>query len=54
LANEKPDRTDITLSDDRINLVQKCNVDFGIRKSILSIASVADMSLAQDALKLIT
>lgn len=51
-ANQ-PYAKNLILSDDQINLVQKLNVDFGIQKSVLPIARVADMSLAQDALKLI-
>jgi ABC-type nitrate/sulfonate/bicarbonate transport system substrate-binding protein len=51
-ANQ-PYAKNLVLSDDQINLVQKLNVDFGIQKAILPIGRVADMSLAQDALKLI-
>lgn len=51
-ANQ-PYALNLTLSDERINLVQKLNVDFKNQKTILPISSVADMSLATDALKLL-
>lgn len=51
-ANQ-PYALNLTLSDDRINFVQKLNVEFKNQNSILPIASVADMSLANDALKLL-
>jgi ABC-type nitrate/sulfonate/bicarbonate transport system substrate-binding protein len=51
-ANQ-PYAVNLTLTDDRINLVQKLNVEFKNQKSVLPIASVADMSLANDALKLV-
>ena len=46
-------RLDLALSDERINLVQRLNVEFKNQKGVLPIASVADMSLANDALKLL-
>ena len=48
----QPYAQDLVLSDERINLVQQLNVDFGVQTKVLPIAQVADMSLAKDALKL--
>lgn len=50
----QPYATGLTLSDDQINLVQKLNVQFKSQTELLSIASVADMSVAKDALKLLS
>jgi ABC-type nitrate/sulfonate/bicarbonate transport system substrate-binding protein len=51
-ANQ-PYAVGLTLTDDRINFVQQLNVEFKNQKSVLPVASVADMSLANDALKLL-
>jgi ABC-type nitrate/sulfonate/bicarbonate transport system substrate-binding protein len=51
-ANQ-PYAMNLTLSDERINFIQKLNVEFKNQNNVLPIASVADMSLATDALKLI-
>ena len=51
-ANQ-PYALNLTLTDERINFVQKLNVEFKNQKSVLPISSVADMSLATDALKLL-
>jgi NitT/TauT family transport system substrate-binding protein len=45
--------TDLTLSEDRIDYMQKLNVEFGIQKKVLPFNEVADMSLAKDAVKLL-
>ncbi|HKT20725.1 MAG TPA: ABC transporter substrate-binding protein [Stellaceae bacterium] len=47
-----PYDTDLTLSEERINYMQKLNIEFGIQKEVLPFSEVADMSLAKDALKL--
>jgi hypothetical protein len=49
----QPYAVDLILSDERINLVQRINIEFENQSRILPIASVADMSLANDALKLL-
>lgn len=49
----RPYAVDLTLSDEQINLVQKLNVQFKSQPEVLPMASVADMSLAKDALKLL-
>jgi ABC-type nitrate/sulfonate/bicarbonate transport system substrate-binding protein len=51
-ANQ-PYATNLLLSEERINFVQQLNTEFRIQKSVLPVASVADMSLASDALKLL-
>ena len=51
-ANQ-PYAVNLGLTDNRINLVQKLNVEFKNQTAVLPIASVADMSLANDALKLL-
>lgn len=45
--------TDLMLSQERIDYMQKLNVEFGIQKTVLPFNEVADMSLAKDAVKLI-
>ena len=45
--------TDLILSDARINYIQQLNVELNQQKAVLPIAKVADMSLAQDAQKLL-
>jgi len=54
LQKVKPFAPDLTLSAERINYMQQINIDFKIQKQILPFERVADMSLAQDALKLIS
>jgi hypothetical protein len=49
----QPYAVDLVLSDERINLVQRINIEFKNQSRFLPIASVADMSLANDALKLL-
>lgn len=49
----QPFANDLLLSDDRINFIQKLNVEFKSQTQVLPIASVADISLANDALKLV-
>ena len=51
-ANQ-PFAKDLVLSEDRINFVQNVNVEFKNQSQVLPIASVADMSLANDALRLL-
>jgi ABC-type nitrate/sulfonate/bicarbonate transport system substrate-binding protein len=53
IQTTQPYAKDLVLSDERINFVQDLNREFGIQKTILPVAQVADMSLARDALKLI-
>jgi ABC-type nitrate/sulfonate/bicarbonate transport system substrate-binding protein len=48
-ANQ-PFAKDLVLSDDRINFIQKLNVEFKNQLQVLPIATVADMSLASEAL----
>jgi hypothetical protein len=52
-ANQ-PFAKDLILSDDRINFVQRVNVEFKNQSQVLPMASIADMSLANDALKLLS
>lgn len=52
LQKVKPFALDLMLSPERVQYVQKINVDFGIQKEILPYDRVVDMSLVQDALKL--
>ncbi|MGH7033990.1 MAG: ABC transporter substrate-binding protein [Stellaceae bacterium] len=46
-----PYDTDLTLSEERINYMQKLNVESGVQKKILPFNEVADMSLAKEAVK---
>jgi ABC-type nitrate/sulfonate/bicarbonate transport system substrate-binding protein len=50
----QPYAVNLTLSDEQINLVQKLNVQFKSQPDVLPIASVADMSVAKEALKLLS
>ena len=52
LQKVKPFALDLMLSPERVQYVQKINVDFGIQKEVLPYNRVVDMSLVQDALKL--
>jgi NitT/TauT family transport system substrate-binding protein len=49
----QPYAKNLVLTAEQINFVQTLNIDFGIQKTVLPMAQVADMSLAQDALKLL-
>jgi ABC-type nitrate/sulfonate/bicarbonate transport system substrate-binding protein len=49
-----PYATGLVLSADKIDLIQKLNVEFKVQKQVLPINDVADMSLAEDALKLLS
>jgi ABC-type nitrate/sulfonate/bicarbonate transport system substrate-binding protein len=51
IQDTQPYAKDLVLSDERINFVQQLNIDFKIQKTIMPIAKVADMTLAQDAIK---
>lgn len=52
LQKVKPFALDLMLSPERVQYVQKINVDFGIQREALPYDRVVDMSLVQDALKL--
>jgi ABC-type nitrate/sulfonate/bicarbonate transport system substrate-binding protein len=45
--------TDLVLTEDKLKLVQDLNLEFGAQKARLPFSQVADMSLAQEALKLV-
>lgn len=49
----KPYATDLVLSQERIDYMQKLNVRFGVQTRVVPYSTVADMSLAKDALKLL-
>ncbi len=49
-----PYATGLVLSSDKIDLIQKLNVEFKVQKQVLPMSDIADMSLAQDALKLLS
>lgn len=44
---------DLVLSEERVNYMQRLNVSLGVQKSLLPYGKVSDMSLAQDAIKLL-
>ncbi len=54
LQKYRPFASDLMLSPERVRYMQQINVDFHIQKEILPFDRVVDMSLAQDALKLLT
>jgi ABC-type nitrate/sulfonate/bicarbonate transport system substrate-binding protein len=53
LQTAKPFATDLLLSPERVQYMQQTNLDFHVQKQMLPYERVADMSLAQDALKLL-
>jgi hypothetical protein len=50
----KPYATDLLLSQARVDYMQQLNIRFGVQKRLLPYDTVADMSLARDAVKLIS
>jgi len=54
LQSTKPFATDLILSPERVRYMQQTNLDFKVQKVMLPFERVADMSLAQDALKLLS
>lgn len=54
IQQNHPYDTDLELSDEQINFVQRTNLEFGVQKAMLPIAAIADMSLAQEALRLLS
>jgi ABC-type nitrate/sulfonate/bicarbonate transport system substrate-binding protein len=53
LQKTKPFALDLLITPERIRYMQQINIDFGIQKEMLPFERVADMSLAQEALKLV-
>jgi ABC-type nitrate/sulfonate/bicarbonate transport system substrate-binding protein len=53
IQQNQPYATDLVLSDQRIDLVQRLNVEFKVQREVLPLARVADMSLAREAVKLL-
>jgi ABC-type nitrate/sulfonate/bicarbonate transport system substrate-binding protein len=53
IQQSKPYATELLLTEQQIRLVQELNISLGVQKTPLSMAQVADMSLANDALKLL-
>jgi hypothetical protein len=45
--------TGLVLSEERLRYLRELNVETGVQKSVLWFERVADMSLAQDAIKLL-
>jgi ABC-type nitrate/sulfonate/bicarbonate transport system substrate-binding protein len=53
IQNSKPFALQLTLSSDQLRYMQDLNIRFGVQKGILPFEQVADMTLAQGALKLV-
>jgi ABC-type nitrate/sulfonate/bicarbonate transport system substrate-binding protein len=51
--DRKPFASDLVLSPERVRYMQDLNVSLGVQKSVLPYERVCDMSLAQDAIKLL-
>jgi ABC-type nitrate/sulfonate/bicarbonate transport system substrate-binding protein len=49
----KPYTTDLSFSEERVNYLQKLNINFSAQDSIMPYNKMTDMSLAADALKLV-
>ena len=54
LQTAKPFATELMLSPERVQYIQQTNLDFKVQKTMLPFERVADMSLARDALKLLS
>jgi ABC-type nitrate/sulfonate/bicarbonate transport system substrate-binding protein len=52
VQKHKPYAVDLVLSEQRVRYMQQINLELGLQKRMLPYEQVADMSLAQDALKL--
>jgi ABC-type nitrate/sulfonate/bicarbonate transport system substrate-binding protein len=52
VQKHKPYAGDLVLSEERVNYMQQINLELGLQKRMLPYEQVADMTLAQDALKL--
>lgn len=50
----KPFDVDLVLSEERLNYMQQLNIGFGTQKAVLPFSQVADMSLAKDAIKMLS
>jgi ABC-type nitrate/sulfonate/bicarbonate transport system substrate-binding protein len=53
IQSTQPYAVNLQLSDERINFVQQVNLEFKNQTRVLPVAEVADMSIADDALKLL-
>lgn len=53
VQTSQPWAKNLVLSDERINFVQRTNIEFKVQKTVMPIQDVADMTLANDALKLL-
>jgi ABC-type nitrate/sulfonate/bicarbonate transport system substrate-binding protein len=53
ITTYRPFAMDLLLSPERIDYMQRLNVDFNVQSAVLPFGRVADMSLAADALKLL-
>ena len=54
LQTAKPFATGLILSPERVQYIQQTNLDFKVQKTMLPFERVADMSLARDALKVLS
>ena len=52
IQKHKPYAVDLVLSEERVRYMQQINLELGLQKRLLPYDQVADMTLAQDALKL--
>jgi len=53
LQKYKPYAANLTLTEERLNYMQGLNVELGVQKKVLPFSQVADMSVAQEALKML-
>ena len=49
----KPYAVNLTLTEERLNYMQGLNVELGVQKKVMPFSQVADMSVAQEALKML-
>jgi ABC-type nitrate/sulfonate/bicarbonate transport system substrate-binding protein len=53
IQHYKPYATGLMMSEERFRYMQQLNVDLGVQSAVMPMARVADMSLAQEALRLL-
>ena len=53
LQTYQPFASDLTLSPERVRYMQQVNIEFEIQKEMLPYERVVDMTLAEDAIKLL-
>ena len=53
IRENQPYAVNLVLTEAQINFVQQLNVDYKVQRAVVPFASIADMSLAQEAVRLV-